>query len=153
MLYYALPINIIFMSSALHNIQRDNQNEEMISLLLRHNEHDSVSNHQPQDCILNRLFRRRSKKTSKPCVTGLCVGNLPGTGEFPEQMASNAENVSIRWRHHVSMCLSKVVADGNRISIWITFLTAQRILYASTQYLRMLNWYDVWLAQFHGRAW
>ena len=40
------------------------------------------------------------KKTSKLRVTGLCVGNLPGTGEFPAQMASNAENVSIWWRHH-----------------------------------------------------
>ena len=33
-------------------------------------------------------------------VTGLCVGNSPGTGEFPAQMVSNAENVSIWWRHH-----------------------------------------------------
>ena len=37
---------------------------------------------------------------SKLRVTGLCVGNSPGTGEFPAQMASNAENVSIWWRHH-----------------------------------------------------
>ena len=28
----------------------------------RHNGRDSVSNHQPHDCLLNRLFRRRSKK-------------------------------------------------------------------------------------------
>ena len=28
------------------------------------------------------------------------VGNSPVTGEFPAQMASNAENVSIWWRHH-----------------------------------------------------
>ena len=33
-------------------------------------------------------------------VTGLCVGNSPGTDEFPAQMASYAENVSIGWRHH-----------------------------------------------------
>ena len=46
------------------------------------------------------LFRRRSKKTSKLRVTGLCAGNSPGTGEFSAQMASNAENVSIWWRHH-----------------------------------------------------
>ena len=38
---------------------------------------------------------------SKLRVTGLCVGNSPGTGEFPAQMASYAENVSIWWRHHV----------------------------------------------------
>ena len=72
-----------------------------VSLWWRHNGHDSVSNNQPHDCLPNRLFRRRSKKTSKPRVTGLCVGNSPGTGEFPAQMASNAENVSIWWRHHV----------------------------------------------------
>ena len=46
------------------------------------------------------LFRCRSNKTSKLCVTGLCAGNSPGTGEFPAQMASNAGNVSIWWRHH-----------------------------------------------------
>ena len=66
------------------------------SLLWRHNEPDCVSNHQPNDCLLNRL----SKKTSKLRVTGLCAGNSPETGEFPAQMASNAENVSIWWRHH-----------------------------------------------------
>ena len=51
----------------------------------RHNDHDSVSNHQPQDCLLNRLFRRRSKKTSKLCVTGLCVGNSPGPVNSPHK--------------------------------------------------------------------
>ena len=68
----------------------------------RHNERHSVSNRQPHYCLLNRLFRRRSKKTSKLHVTGLCAGNLPGTGEFPAQMASYTENVSIWWRHHVT---------------------------------------------------
>ena len=44
-------------------------------LLWRHNGCDSVSNHQPHDRLLDRLYRRRSKKTSKLCVTGLCAGN------------------------------------------------------------------------------
>ena len=61
-----------------------------------HNGRDSVSNHQPYDCLLNHLFRRWSKKTSKLRIPGLCVG----TGEFPAQMASNAENVSIWWCYH-----------------------------------------------------
>ena len=74
---------------------------EPFTLRWRHNGRYSVSNHQPHDCLLNGLFRRRSKKTSKLRVTGLCAGNSPGTGEFPAQMASNAENVSIWWRHHV----------------------------------------------------
>ena len=46
----------------------------------RHNGRDGVSNHQPHDCLLNRLFKRRSKKTSKHRVTGLCTGNSPVTG-------------------------------------------------------------------------
>ena len=70
------------------------------SLRRRHNERDGVSNHQ---WLLKRLFRRRSKETSKLRVTGFCAGNSPVTGEFPAQMASNAENVSIRWRHHVHL--------------------------------------------------
>ena len=67
------------------------------SLLWRQNDSDNVSNHQPH----KRLFKRRSKKTPKLRVTGLCEGKSPVTGEFPAQKASNAENVSIWWRHHV----------------------------------------------------
>ena len=43
----------------------------------RHNGLGSVSNHQPHDCLLNRLFRRWSKKTTKIRVTGLCAGISP----------------------------------------------------------------------------
>ena len=66
----------------------------------RHNERDDISYHQPHPCLFNRLFRRWSKETSKLRVTGLCERNSPVTGEFPAQSASNAENVSIWWRHH-----------------------------------------------------
>ena len=65
-----------------------------------HNGCDGVSNHQPHDCLLTRLFRRRSEETPNLRVTGLCEGNSPVTGEFPAQKASNAGNVSIWWRHH-----------------------------------------------------
>ena len=51
----------------------------------RHNDHNGVSNHQPHHCLLNRLFRRRSKKTSKLRVTGLCVGNSPGPVNSPHK--------------------------------------------------------------------
>ena len=45
--------------------------------------------------------RRRSRKTSKFRVTGLCEGNSPMTGELPAQRVSNVGNVSIWWRHHI----------------------------------------------------
>ena len=58
------------------------------TLQWRHNRRDGISNHQPHDCLLNRLFQRRSKKISKLPVTGLCAGNSSVTGEFSAQMAS-----------------------------------------------------------------
>ena len=84
------------------------------SLHWRHNGHDGISNHQPHHCLLNRLFGRRSKKTSKLRVTGLCAGNSPGTVEFPAHMASNAENVSIWWRHHVRPLYAYSIAQAGQ---------------------------------------
>ena len=66
----------------------------------RHTGHDGILNHQPHHCLPNRLFGRRSKKTSTLRVTGLYVGNSPEDGEFTALMSSNAENVSI-WCHAV----------------------------------------------------
>ena len=47
----------------------------------RDNERDGVSNHQRFDCLINRLFRRRSKKTLKLWVTVLCEENPPVTSK------------------------------------------------------------------------
>ena len=49
------------------------------TLQWRHNERDGVSNHRRIDCLPNRLFRSRSQKTSKLCVTGLWERNSPVT--------------------------------------------------------------------------
>ena len=82
------------------------KNRRRLSLQWRHNERDGVSNHQPHHCLLSRLFKRRSKETSKLRVNGLCDGNSPVTGEFPAPVNSphkwpvTRENVSIWWRHY-----------------------------------------------------
>ena len=91
----------------------------------RHIEHDGASNHQPHDCLLNRLISCRSNKTSKLRVTGLCEGNSSVTGEIHSQRASNVENVSIWWRHH--FCLWNVatwstipvIAIDTSYDVWI----------------------------------
>ena len=46
------------------------------------------------------VYSGADQRKHQPRVTGLCAGNSPVTGEFPAQMASNAENVPIWWRHH-----------------------------------------------------
>ena len=78
------------------NVSLVSEPVHLIALHWRHNGRDVVSIHWRLDCLLSCLFRCRSMKTSKFRVTGLCEGNPPVTGG----LASNAENVSIWWRHH-----------------------------------------------------
>ena len=62
----------------------------------QHNSDAIMSARPSQITSLTSVYsRRRTKKTSKPRVTGLCEGNSPVTGEFPAQKASNAENVIV----------------------------------------------------------
>ena len=86
------------------------------------NERDDGSNHQPHDCSLNLLFKAQIKKNSKLRVTGLYAANSTVTGEFPAQMTSNAENVSIWWRHHVNKLLknSRIFGDLLRHDAHVT---------------------------------
>ena len=89
----------------------------------RHNDHDGVSNHQSQGCLLNRLFRPRSKKTSKLRVTG--------TGEFPAQRASYAENVSIWWRHH-----ARLISSSNFSTVvCLSFAQVSKVLVGQNGFL------------------
>ena len=67
------------------------------TLQWRHNERDGVSNHRCLGCLLNRLFRCRSKKTSKLRVTGLCEGNSPVTGEFPAVTGEFPAQKPVTW--------------------------------------------------------
>ena len=58
------------------------------------------------------------------------AGNSPGTGEFPAHMASNAENVSIWWRHRILIMCQVILleipvalsGEGHGVSAGITFL-------------------------------
>ena len=81
------------------SISMENKNDFIynanIQLQWLHNERVGVSNHRNLDCSLKRLFRPRSKQTSKLRVTDLFEGNSQVTGEFPTQTASNTANVSI----------------------------------------------------------
>ena len=78
------------------------------SLHWRHNDRDGVSNHQPRDCLLIRAQIKENIKAPR---------HWPVTGEFPTQRESNAENVSIWWRHH----------DIDELKNWYGVLTADQI--------------------------
>ena len=110
-----------------------------VNIYIHYNGRDSVSNHQPHDGLLNLLFRRRSKKTSKFRVTGQCAGNSLLTGEFPAQMASNAENVSIWWRHH-GIYGSHSSTSIKKLIGWTNWIYA----FISMRYIRMLQQQYLW---------
>ena len=55
------------------------------TLKWRHTQCNGVSNHQRLECLLNCLFRRRSKKTSNIGVTGLCEGIQRWQVDFPHK--------------------------------------------------------------------
>ena len=80
--------NLVYHIMILH-ITHNDKCSISIPLQWCHNGCNGISNYQRLDCLLNRLFRRRSKKTSMLCITGLREGNSPVTGEFPAQRASN----------------------------------------------------------------
>ena len=75
-----------------------------------------------------RLFRRRSKKTWKLRVTGLCEGNPPVTGGFPSQRANNEDffprrhhaiirtnHDSVLWRIYAARGFNEVVSLQNNV--------------------------------------
>ena len=109
-----------------------------ISLHWRHNGHDGVSNHQPHGCLLNRLFRRRSNKTSKLCVTGLCVGNSPGPVNSPHKGPVTRkmfpfDDVITSWVHVKRKWASKLGHNSSLVRI-----IACR-LFGASQY-HIINW-------------
>ena len=84
-----LPLDINHFNHVHPPTAKFSQSFKAQSLQWRHDGIDGVSNHKPHDCLLNRLFRRGSQKTSKLCVTGLCDGNSPATNH----------DDAIQWKH------------------------------------------------------
>ena len=93
-----MPIKTV----ANRNMFSDDMGTHMaVSIRWHHNGLDSVSNHQPHHCLLNRLFRRRRKHQSSASLAFVW-----GIHRGPAQMASNAENVSIMSFHVISHKMS-----------------------------------------------
>ena len=90
----------------------------MDTLQWRHNNRHGVSNHQPHGCLLNGLFKRRSKKTSQICVTGLCEGNSmlpvnsPHKGPVTRKMFPSDDVIMNIWNALLWQCRSVAAVHG-----------------------------------------
>ena len=65
----------------------------------RHNERNGVSNHRCLGCLLDRLFRRRSRRHLSSTSMAF-VKEITDNRWILSQRPSNAENGSNWWRHH-----------------------------------------------------
>ena len=55
------------------------------------------------------------RKHQRSALLAFCAGNSPVIGEFPAQKVSDAENVSIWWRHH--LCVPDVLNSNSKSTI------------------------------------
>ena len=94
----------------------------MVPLEWRHNGLDSVSN--PASRLFTQSFIQTQIKENIKVPRHWPEGNSPGTGEFPAQMASKAENVSIWWRHHDFDFIW--LTRTKHLWLWLTFVVASR---------------------------
>ena len=102
-----------------------------LSLQWRHNVRDGVSTHQRLDCLLNRLFRRRSKKTPKLRVTGFVRGihrwpvDFPHKGPVTRKMFPFDDAV-MSWSHwgrvtHTCVIVTCYAPSHYLVQGWYTF--------------------------------
>ena len=115
----------------------------------RHNDHDGVSDHHAASRLFTQPFIQTQIKEDikAPRHWPLC-GEFTGTGEFPAQRTSYAENVSIWWRHHV-----KTINDGDPVQQrtyrrlqgpvkmfhWILNISSSKLCLKST-HLKLQQW-------------
>ena len=110
----------------------------------RHNGRDSVSNHKPHDCLLNRLFRHRSKKTSKLHVTGLPRGAVNSLFKWPVTRNMFPFDDVIRWCHIFVLGRCDTLNPNGPGYIWLVLKHIDLELIIWNQYLIIcVIWY--WL--------
>ena len=101
-----------------------------LTLQWRHNEPYSVSNHQPHDCLLNRLFRRRSKKHQSSASLAFVRGIHRGPGNSPHKWPVMRkifpfDDVIMKSTEHCHFLRSKITAiaiDGIKFGAWTYLL-------------------------------
>ena len=126
-----------------------------ITLHWRHDDHDGVSNHQPRGCLLNRLFRRRSKKASKLRVTGLCAGNSPGPvnsphkGPVTRKMFPFDDVIMITVMHYnydgsMLSCIKRIMCQCHLLHVMFNGMMCWDAVWWMGDACGMMHWDAVW---------
>ena len=100
----------------------------MFSLQWRHNGRDGVSNHQPHHCLLNRLYRRRSKKTSNSVSLTFVRGihrwsvKSPHKGPVTRKMFPLDDVIMFSSLSVLRFTPNKKVGDSGHDFTWLTII-------------------------------
>ena len=113
-----------------------------VALQWRHNGCDCVSKSPASRLFIQAEIKENIKA---PRQWPLC-GEFTGAGEFPAQMASNAENVSILWRHHGKQALTyRCQIDENMWVFVVVFWPVYIVTYIEILFTRNSNRMDSFL--------
>ena len=119
--------------------------EKCMSSQWRRNERDGVSNHQPHDCLLKRLFRRKSKKRSKLCVTGLVRGIHRWPVNFPHKRPTTRkmfpfDDVIMHW-----LRIHPITWKQHQMNTFLHILR-NNVVTIITHSLALSSWLSGWIA-------
>ena len=112
--------------------------------------------HYINKCLLNHLFRRRSKKTSKLRVTGLCTGNSPGPVNSPHKGPVTRkmfpfDDVMMHWSNAEEYGQMKIFLHKTGyvwygfqpISIWLRLLIYKEVILELTNHTFHLQFHPI----------
>ena len=121
------------------------------TLQWRHNEPNGVSNHRLYECLLSRLFRPRSKKTSKLRITGLCEVNFPHKWPVTRKMLPFDDIIMIR---PVSCLRSALFSDVFWWEVSVLWTSILDLSFIYSLGAGMMAIPDVWMPGFgcHGEV-
>ena len=105
----------------------------------------TIQRNHPHHCLLNRLLRRRSKKTWKLHVTGLCAGISPVTGKCFHLMtssycfcearrASHCHSPQTTYSSKSTCCAISAQNSAMHVVVYAGRLTSQRSI------VEIINW-------------
>ena len=95
--------------------------------------------------VYSTVIQAQIKEKLELRVIGLCAGNSPVTGEFPAQMASDAANVSIWWRHHepqtkwIYFCFLQTIQQVNASSLDKMAAVSQTIFSDAFSFMKIFS--------------
>ena len=121
------------------------ENVSSFTFQWRHNDCGDMSNHQPHECLLNRLFRLRSKKTSTLRVTGLGEGNYRwrSCGEFLHDRSDVTHHSCAKFKCDISDVSKQIPIDSCSLYTYFVSNSLQAMSFTKQQITPLFDTFEI----------